>query len=159
MRVRYHRHRVQAFVGSPLGRKAIRYTMVSVVNVVLGETLLGLAFGLWHWSARSSALFSTCIATVPAYLLSRAWVWGKGGRSHLLKEVLPFWVMALAGLALSTWAAEVAESFSRRVTTVRLEQTVIVMSSSLLGFGVLWIVRFVVLNSLIFSAPAAHPLD
>ena len=39
---------------------------------------------------------------MPAYYLNRAWVWGKRGKSHLTKEVVPFWAFAFSGLVLST---------------------------------------------------------
>ena len=42
------------------------------------------------------------ISAFPAYYLSRAWVWGKSGKSHFKKEVLPFWIFVFIGLVFST---------------------------------------------------------
>ncbi len=41
--------------------------------------------------------------------MNRAWVWGKRGKSHWKKEVLPFWVFTGAGLVLSTIAIHFAQ--------------------------------------------------
>ncbi|HEX2117654.1 MAG TPA: hypothetical protein VHF91_00595, partial [Acidimicrobiales bacterium] len=40
------------------------------------------------------------------YYLNRKWAWGKKGKSHLMKEIVPFWSLALLGLIFSTWAAK-----------------------------------------------------
>lgn len=138
------------------GRKWVRYSMVSVVSVVVSQILLLLAFGALHLSARSANIWAVCLSAIPSYYLNRSWAWGKKGRSHLLKEVLPFWTMALIGLAFSTWAADFAESHAHSVTTSHLATTLIVMTASLGAFGVLWIAKFVILNKLMFGS---HPQD
>lgn len=138
----------------PGQRKAVRYVLVSVVAVGVSQLTLALAFGALHWSAPSANLLATAVATVPSYTLNRSWVWGRGGRSHLWKEVAPFWMMAFAGLALSTGAAYLAENVAADVSDDRAVQTVIVMAAVLSAFGVLWIVKFLVLNNVLFAAPA-----
>lgn len=138
------------------GKKWVRYSMVSIISVIVSEILLFIAFGVLHWSARASNIWAVCLSAVPSYWLNRAWAWGKRGRSHFLKEVVPFWTMALIGLALSTWAADYAESNAYHVTSSHLVTTLIVMCASLGAFGVLWIGKFVILNKLMF---VHHPED
>jgi len=133
------------------GRKLVRYSMVSVISVIVSQILLLFAFGLLHWSARNSNIFAVCLSAVPSYYLNRRWAWGKTSRSHLLKEVLPFWGMALLGLVFSTWAADYAESNADRLTSSHLLTTMIVMGASLAAFGVLWIGKFIVLNKVLFA--------
>ncbi len=141
---------------SPEGKKWVRYSMVSVVAVIVSQVILLIAFGVLHLSARAANIWAVCISAIPSYYLNRAWAWGKRSRSHLLKEVLPFWTMALIGLAFSTWAADFAESWARGVTTSHLLTTLIVMAASLGAFGVLWVAKFVILNKLMFGK---HPED
>jgi putative flippase GtrA len=129
---------------SPQGVKAIRYTLTSVISVVISQVLLGITFGLLEWSARSANVFAVCVSAVPSYMLNRRWAWGKRGRSHLLKEVVPFWSLALLGLGFSTWAAGWAEgAFDRN--------TLAVLGASLGAFGVLWVGKFIIFNELIFK--------
>ena len=45
-----------------------------------------------------ATVLANCIATIPAYNLNRRWTWGKSGRSHLMKEVVPFWAMSALGI-------------------------------------------------------------
>jgi putative flippase GtrA len=133
------------------GRKLLRYGLASVVNVIVAEAVLALAFGFLHWSARSAAILAASVAAVPAYWLARTWVWGRSGRSHLMKEVLPFWTLALLGLVLSTWVAGLAEHAGATVTDSRLGQTIILMGSVLAASAGFWALRFVVLNRILFA--------
>jgi putative flippase GtrA len=118
---------------------------------VLGESIIALAFGLLGWSARSANVLAAAVATLPSYLLNRAWVWGRTGRSHLLREVLPFWAIAFAGLAASTWVAGHAEDLAAALTDTRALQTAVVMTAVLATYGAIWVGRFVILEGLLFA--------
>lgn len=146
-------------VSLPSWRKVLRYSVVSVINVLLGQTLLFLAFDHWLWSARSATLFATGIATIPAYLLSRRWVWGRRGRSSLTTELLPFWALSFVGLSLSVWMAGLAERLGRHLTLSRRGQTMIVMGATLGAFGVVWLVRFLILDMILFRSPPGDYVD
>ena len=52
-----------------------------------------------------SAIFANAVATFPSYWLNRRWAWGKSGRSHFMKEIVPFWAMSAAGIAFSIFFA------------------------------------------------------
>lgn len=133
------------------GRKAVRYLLVSVVNVALGEAALGLLYLFLHWSAQAAAVVAVGVATVPSYFLNRTWVWGRTGPSHLFKEVIPFWVLAFLTLALSVWMAQAAEAAARSLSVSRLLQTMIIMIAILIASGVLWAIRFFVLDAVVFG--------
>jgi len=135
---------------TPGGQKAFRYMVVSAVSVVVSQIALFGAFAGFHWTARSSNLLAFVVGGVPSYWLNRRWTWGKTGRSHLLKEVLPFWALAVLGLVFSTWAASAAESWALDFTDTRLVQALIVNGSVIAAFGVLWIVKFVLFNKVLF---------
>lgn len=140
---------------APEGQKFIRYSMVSVVSVIVYEILLFVTLGLLHWrTARSANIFAVAVSAIPSYYLNRVWAWGKSGRSHFMKEVVPFWAMALLGLVFSTWAADFAKTQADQATTIHLLRTFIVMMAGLAAFGVLWVVKFVVLNKVLFAHKA-----
>ncbi len=90
-------------------------------------------------------------------------MWGRTGRSHLLREVLPFGVLAVLGLVLSSVTASGAEHVATAVSDRRSVQTVIVKAATLLSFGILWVLRFAILDKLRFptvaeAAPAQAPI-
>jgi putative flippase GtrA len=131
-------------------RKLFRYAVASGVNVLVGEGTLAVMFGIVGWTARSAAVLAAVVAAFPAYVLARRWVWGRSGRSHLLKEVLPFWTLALLGLVITTVAADVGERVGADASS-RLVQTGVVMAFVLGAAAVFWVIRFLLLNHILFA--------
>jgi putative flippase GtrA len=135
---------------SPGGRKMIKYTLVSVISVIVSQIVLAILLFGFHWSGRNGQILACSVATVPSYYLNRTWVWGKGGRSHLMKEVAPFWTLAFIGLAFSTWCADYADSHADEWVSDTNTQKLIVMAFALGAFGVLWLGKFVIFNKILF---------
>ena len=127
----------------------IRYSLVSVVSVIVSQIVLFIAQSFW--SARTSNIIAVCVSAVPSYYLNRAWAWGKTGKSHRMQEILPFWTLALLGLVFSTWAADYAESNAHQVTSSDLVARLIVNGAALAAFGILWVGKFFIFNRLMFA--------
>lgn len=133
----------------------LRYSMVSVINVVVGQALLFVLVRLFTWSTDWSTgvawtvanIVAVSLGALPAYYLNRIWVWGKRGRSHLTREILPFWGFAFAGLVLSTAAVNIAAN----LTDVKIVANL----ANITAFGLLWVVKFFVLDSMVFG-PGHH---
>jgi putative flippase GtrA len=124
---------------------------VSVVSTFVCLTTLAVAtagLGIAAWSAN---VVATAIATVPSYHLNRRWTWGKRGASNVRREVLPFWVLAFAGLALSTLAVGVADAWAAGAHLSAPLRTVTVLVAHLSGFGLLWVAQFVLLDRVLFA--------
>jgi putative flippase GtrA len=137
--------------GPPLKRRAVRYSLASIVSVAVSQTVLLGAFGLLHWPTRTANLVACAVGALPSYHLNRTWTWGRHGRSRLWHEIVPFWALAFLGLALSTWATGVANAVARQAAVSHLTATLVVMSAALAAFGVLWVGKFVFFNSLLFA--------
>lgn len=135
---------------TPTGRKAFRYAVVSVVSVAVNQVVLFGLFALAHWTARAANFGAFVAGGIPSYILNRRWTWGKTGRSHFLKEVVPYWALAFAGLGVSTVAVGLAEGWAHDVATSRVVQGMIVNAASIAAFGVLWVGKFVIFNKVIF---------
>lgn len=141
---------VRARVAKPGMRKLIRYSMVSVIAVAITVVLQAFCFGVLRLGPTLSPLIASTIAAVPSYILNRRWVWKKGGRSHIRKEVLPFWVMVVIGLVASTSASTAAGAFAVSATDSHAAQTVIVTGASFFAFAGLWILKFIIFNKVLF---------
>ncbi len=142
---------VSTWLRTERGRIWLRYAAASMITVVVGQAVLGVGFGILGWSARWANVVAFAVAGALSYQLNRAWAWGKPGRSDLFREIVPFWVVATAGLALSTWAVGAAEELSSSLTRVRSVQTALVMVASLLATGILWLAKFVIFDQLLFG--------
>jgi putative flippase GtrA len=123
--------------------KLLRYSAVSVVGVVITQVLLIVLHGILSLSAVGANVIAVTLTTGPVFLLNKRWVWGKGGRSHWRREVLPFWGFTLLGLAMSTLLVWGAQHYS--------DATVVVMLANIAGFGIVWVAKFYFLDSLIFA--------
>lgn len=135
---------------SPLATRLLRYSAVSVVSLVLSEGFLVAFNGGLGWGGALSSTAATGLATVPAYFLNRHWVWSQSGRSHLWKEVVPFWAIAVFGWAWATaWIALTDHLIhSRRVGSPI--SVFLIAATYLVAYGVLWVAKFVVFNRVIF---------
>lgn len=143
------------YLRTDLGRKTLKYVATSAIAIVVNQTVLALTFGLLHWSAFTSNVVAVCASTVPSYFLNRMWVWGRSGKSHLWREVVPFWAIAFFGLAFSTWAATLGEGLSEGKS--RLAQTVVVNLFSLGSYAITWVGKFVLFNKVLFAHRHPHP--
>lgn len=141
---------LRAWLTTPTGRKAIRYLCVSAMNFVISESVLGVSYLVLHLPDTAAAALAVTVSTIPAYFLNRMWVWGRTGRSHLVKEVIPFWALACAYLVLSVGAADAGGALARSLTGSRSAQTLILMASIVVAAAVLWAVRYLVLDAYIF---------
>lgn len=143
---------------TPEGLKLIKYAAVSAVSVLASFLTLTLVYGVLRlWSPVPSTLFSNMVGSVPNYYLNRRWVWGKSGRSHVWREVLPFWTMSVTGILLSIGTATLARNFVQSHHVHHLAATVIVVGANLSAFGVLWIVKFLILGRLFAHVPVPEP--
>ena len=119
---------------------AFRYLLVSVLNVVNHQALLALANSGWGWSGGPANVFAAVFAAIPAYLLSRRWVWRTSGAHSLRSEILPFWIISLVGLVVSSLLAEVADRSFGAGLPVAL--------ASITGYFLVWVLKFLVLERL-----------
>lgn len=141
---------------TPEARQLIRYTMVSVISTIVSFGVLTLVFGVLHlWGEIESTVFANVVATVPSYFLNRKWVWGKGGRSHLMKEIVPFWVMSAFGIVVSIGGAAVARHIGKAHDLSHFQQTVVVLLANLFSFGLFWVLKYLLYNRLFH----VHPVE
>ena len=140
---------VYAWLHTHEGRKVLRYSMVSVISTGVSLFVIAIVYGVLHlWSEVPSTIFGNVVATFPSYWLNRKWAWGKSGRSHFMKEVVPFWVMAAAGIAFSIVGASLAKHLSTTLNLDHFESTVVVLIANVLSFGVFWILKLLLFNRL-----------
>jgi putative flippase GtrA len=141
---------VQNLYERPLIQKFWKYSMTSVVGVIMGQTLIFLFASVLGWSWGWANVVAVAISTIPTYYLSRAWVWQKHGKSSLYAEVIPFWVMTFLGLVLSTLFVVLLED--------RYPDNAIMANvGNVLGFGVLWLAKFFILDRILFKVTHEQP--
>lgn len=149
--------RAQAYRKTTEFKRLFRYSMVSVITTIFALGLLGLFFGVLKLaSAAMCNLLATAITTVPSYYLNRAWAWGKTGKSHLTKEIIPFWAVAIISAALSTLVVHLAATAAHHATHSHALLTLVVEAANFTTYGVLWVSKFWLFNKVLFKHPHHH---
>ncbi len=142
--------RLRALLVSLSNRQARRYLILSIINVVNHQVLLYVANTIWGWSGGWANTFAAVTAAIPAYWLSRHWVWEVDRNSpHSWRaEILPFWSLSLLGLAVSSALAEMADRFAGAGVWVNL--------GSLFGYFVVWVGKYILLDVVFGRSDAAE---
>jgi putative flippase GtrA len=137
------------------GRKIFRYSMVSVISTAVSLVTITIVYGVLHlWGEVASTVFGNAVATFPSYWLNRKWAWGKHGRSHFLKEVVPFWTAAAAGIAFSIVGAALARHVAIKYQLDHFETTLVVLAANVMSFAIFWVVKLMLFNRMF-----KHELD
>lgn len=147
-------------VRHPSSLKLVKYASVSIISTICSQVVLLLTFGVFRVMSEVPAnILANVIATVPSYWLNRRWVWGKGGKSHLWREVVPFWVLSFVGLGFSSLAVWGAGAFARDHHLSHAATSVLVNVANLVSFGILWIAKFVIYERLFHQEPIEYRED
>lgn len=155
---------LMAHARTEAGQRAIRYSATSLIGVVGTQLLIILFYKVieldavsWMKPEAQANLASTMIMSIPAFALNKYWVWGKSGRAHLRREVLPFWLFTVAGWILSTFAVSFAANHIG--TPDSAMRTIGVMTASIAGFGILWVLKYLFLDKIMFGTDHHTPYD
>jgi putative flippase GtrA len=151
--------RLRAWTHTHEGRKLIRFTCVSGVSTATSQLLLLLIFGVAHlWGVVASTFVANACATVPSYYLNRTWTWGKRGRSHLVKEIIPFWTMSALGIICAFFFSLWAHHLIHTHDWAHWIDTIVAMAVNFLAFAIFWVLKLLVFNR-IFHVAAADKLE
>lgn len=122
--------------------KVFRYAAVSLITVPIGTLLLWL-FLRADIKPVIATVMSFVLATIPNYLLNRYWVWNKTSSNSVKREIVPFCLLALLGLALSTLLVAIADQFT--------DATLVFLIVNICAFGIVWLMKFFVLEQYLFG--------
>jgi dolichol-phosphate mannosyltransferase len=143
----------------PLVGRLARCMSVSAITTVISFTVIVLATAVFGLVAALANVIATSIATVPSYSLNRRWTWGRRDRSDVWREVVPFWVLAFLGLALSTVTVGIADSWAAHMHLTPGVHTATILAGNLGGYGLLWVLQFALLDTVLFRIrPDAAPV-
>jgi putative flippase GtrA len=150
---------------SPEGRKQLRYAGVSVVFVPLGQIviqLLGRYAFLEHHLVKGrlvsdpnytkASIASAAILTLPNFFANKYVVWRDTNKENLKTQVAVFWVAAMLGVTLATLLTYFVEKAVKSADTSAIVESIAVFFAQLVGFGIVWVVRYLVLDKWLFKA-------
>ncbi len=145
---------VLRFLKSPAGMKWVRFGSVSAVAIVVSIATFSLTFYSLHRELLAQTI-ATIVSTIPAYFLSRRWVWSVDGKSDFRKEIVPFWVLSLLQFVLSLIIIGIAGRFIKTRIESHAVKTLVLNLVNLATYGVMWVGKFFFLNKILFGRKAA----
>ena len=125
------------------GGTLLRFSRVSMVNVVVGQSLLFTFHSVVGWPGAVANMAAVAISSWPAYWLSRHYVWEQDQGGHTVGEIAPFWILSFAGLFLSTAVVGVVDSIFGGALSVQLANAG--------AFAALWVVRYLIFHHVIWG--------
>ena len=137
-------------------RQWLRYGTVSLVATATSLSVLGVLVSTTTIPAGVANVLATAVGTVPSFELNRRWVWRRSGPRSVRAEVLPFWLLSLAGLAASTLAVTLAASWAASAGLDGAARTAVIEAANVAAWGSLWVAQFVILDRILFG-PTATP--
>jgi putative flippase GtrA len=141
------------------GKKLIRFTLSSVITTGVSAAAILVVYGDHIITGIIGAtLFGNLLATIPSYYLSRAWAWGKRGRSHVRKEVLPYLMMSFAGIAFSLFGAIYTKHLVHTHHWSHFTDTLVVEGVNVLSFAIFWVLKILLFNK-IFHTDNLHAIE
>lgn len=130
----------------------LRFGMASVVGIVITQALIVAFYGVLELNATVANVLAVVLSAIPVFILNKRWVWGQLGPARIRREILPFWGFTLLGLVLSTVLVTVVDDHTERTWPVML--------ANICGFGLVWVAKFLFLDSVVFKrVEEAAPAD
>ena len=141
------------------GKKLIRFGLSSVITTSVSFLGIVVSYGfhIIH-GVIGATLFGNLLAVLPAYYLSRTWAWGKRGKSHIRKEVLPYLSISGLGISFSMIGASFVKHLVRTHSWHHMVNTLLVAGVNLLSFGIFWVLKIVIFNK-IFHTNKLRDID
>ncbi|HEV2640801.1 MAG TPA: GtrA family protein [Actinocrinis sp.] len=137
------------------GGTFLRYAAGSVVAFGCSEMVLIGSYTLFGAGARLAAVLAWLAGAVPNYVLNRRWAWRERGRAAFLRETLPYWAITLGTAAFAVGATSLADGWVHRSVAGRGEQSLLFGAVYFLAYGVVFVVKFVLFDKLVFGRRGA----
>lgn len=139
--------------------------VVSAVAVPTTQLVLWLTHSVLGFAAVAANVIAVATGAVPAYLMSRAWVWRKRGKHSLAAEVVPFWTYNFVALVLSSlvvwlvserFGADVGSDVGSGGAVAASDFSVDwpVHAANVGSFALLWVGKFLLLDRVLFAERA-----
>ncbi|WP_068180443.1 hypothetical protein [Mycobacterium sp. UM_CSW] len=134
-------------------RKKLRYAAVAAAFLPIGQGLIQV-MGVWLNSYTAASLLAAAIVTVPNFFANKHFVWRATSAENLRRQVIVFWLVVMLAVSLATLFTSLVDDAMAGDTTAI--HGAAVFSVQVLGFGVVWVGRFLILDRWFRDSQTAH---
>jgi len=134
---------------TPVGKRFSRFILVATGAVIASQVTLAVCLGPIGWTAGRSALTAWLVGAAVSYVLSR-WAWERKGKPNLLKETLPFWIVAVGTAIVLTATSKWANQRALAMGLPDNERLLFVGAAYFLANCVTFVTRFLIFHYILF---------
>ena len=143
------------------GQRFARFVLVALAAVISSQLALVLFLDAMDLGAATSGVLAAIVGAAVSYVLSR-WAWERKGKPHVLKEVLPFWVVAVAAWIVLGLATKLGVHWAGSAPRGSLSWHLVVNGTYLAANVLTFLARFLIFHYVLFadrgsSAPQTVP--
>jgi putative flippase GtrA len=135
---------------TPVGKRFSRFILVATGAVIASQATLAVCLGPVGWTAGRSALTAWLVGAAVSYVLSR-WAWERKGRPNLLKETLPFWIVAVGTAIVLTATTKWANQRALAMGLPDTERVMFAAAAYFLANCVTFLTRFLIFHYILFK--------
>lgn len=134
---------------TPFGKRFGRFLPVSLAALAASQITLIVCLGPLHLTAGVSGAAGWFAGASVSYFLSR-WAWERKGRPHVLKETLPFFVVAICAGLILTLTAKWANQEAISLGLSHVDRVLFVDAAYFLANCVTFASRFLIFHYVLF---------
>ena len=135
---------------SATGKRFKRFLLAAVVAVTASQATLTVCLALFHTPAGTAGFTAWVAGAAASYLMSR-WAWERKGRPHLLKETLPFWLIAACVAFILTTTTKLASELGYTLGLSHAQHILFVDLAFFVANCFTFLARFFIFHYLLFA--------
>jgi putative flippase GtrA len=136
-------------------RKLLRFGTASIVATVCSQATFVIMYGLVDASTTVSSVLAWLAGAIPNYSLNRSWTWGRRGRPHVRRELIPYLAIVFGTLGLAIAATAAGDAALDRTSVSDAAQTALVAGIYFAVYVVMFVFRFLLFDRLFADSARA----
>ena len=133
-----------------VGKRFSRFIVVAAGAVIASQITLTVCLGPVGWTAGRSAVAAWLVGAAVSYVLSR-WAWERKGKPNLLKETLPFWIVAVGTAVVLTLTTKWANQQAIAMDLTHVKRVLFVDAAYFVANCVTFVTRFLIFHYILFK--------
>lgn len=132
-----------------------KYLTGSVAATAVSAVTFMATFGPGVLGSKGASLTASAAGAVTNYFLNRRWTWGRRGRAHVRRELVPYWTTIAVTAVIAAGVTGVVNAVGRDLTADRGVRTIANTCAFLGTYGALFLVKYRIFDRL-FAAAHRH---
>lgn len=119
-----------------------KYFFGSVLSGIISALTFIAMFGPGFLGSKGASLVASATGAISGYFLNRHWTWGKRGKAHFRKEVVPYWTTVILTAIAAALVTGAVNAYVREQTSDRLIRTIVNTVAFVGTYGVSFVLKY-----------------